>query len=248
MICDFISEKAKYAGKKICNNRVNGIKKKGQNDYVTNGDKETQDYLIQTLLHTFPKAFIISEEKENNEFPDTMGFIIDPIDGTLNYINGFPHYAISIACVNNKQVECAVVYNPALDELFSAIKGQGAMLNGKRIRSKKTDFRQSLVFVDDGWNGDARVIRKYVAGYRCISSAELAICYVACGKAAGYISQKINVWDFAAGKLIAEESGACLMRVDGGDVELERSNRILAAAPSFEKTLLKICNDGETLL
>lgn len=246
-ICDILSKYAKSAGEILSQIGVKHIERKSKNDYVTENDKYIQNYLIQSLSNEFPESFFIAEEKENMALPDSMGFIIDPIDGTLNYINGFPFYAISIACVYRKKIECAVVYNPVLDELFTAIKGQGAFLNGKRICPRDKSFEQSLVFIDDGWDGNAKVIKEYVVGYRCISCAELAICYVACGKAVGYISQRINIWDYAAGMLIIEESGARIMDSNGKSICLESTNQVRVAAPGFEKVLMQICRDGEEM-
>ena len=115
----------------------------------------------------------MAEEKENMFIPDSEGFIIDPIDGTLNYINGIPHCAVCIAYVNHRSVQCSVVYNPFSNELFYASKGNGAYLNGERIYCLSNNFNRSIVLVDDCWDGDARVVTNYVAGFRCIGCAEL---------------------------------------------------------------------------
>ncbi|MBQ2634290.1 MAG: hypothetical protein IJF88_06905 [Oscillospiraceae bacterium] len=247
IMLDSIVNCARCAGQMLAFSSDTIVLQKGENDFVTSCDTSVQDYLIKSLGEKFNNFFFVAEEKENIVIPDTEGFIIDPIDGTLNYINGIPYSAICIAYINKKTVQCAVVYNPFLDETFTAVKGEGAYLNGNRIHCKTDNLKRSVLLIDDFWRGDTRVISDFVAGYRCIGSAEIAICYVACGRAAGYISQNIHIWDFAAGKLILEEAGACLLDRSNRMVDiLLKTNRVLACPPLFRDTLFELCKKAES--
>ena len=244
-ILNTMKECALRGGEMMLSHRSLHIEKKGPNDFVTDIDKSIQNMIISRLQEDMPNAFYIAEEKDNSNELSEEGFIIDPIDGTHNFINGLPFSAVSIAYICDKEVMAAVVYNPFREEMFTAIKGEGAFLNNKKIYYRKRKLENALILTEDLWEGDKMVIHKYATGFRCLGSSELAICYVACGRAGGYISQPIHVWDYAAGKLILEESGGIMIQKDGSPVKIVEPNQIGACSIDEVDTLVKIWKEAE---
>ena len=236
---------ARECGERMKNAETLNVEKKKKNDYVTDMDKGIQETLISSLKETVDSAFFIAEEKENAELTDGEGFIIDPIDGTNNFINGFPVCAVCIAYVKDKEIQCSVVYNPYMDEMFHAIKGNGSYLNGRRLHMERRDLESSLILVEDSWNAHKEVIYSHAVGYRCIGSGELAICFTACGRAAGFISKPIHIWDYAAGKLILNEAGGVLVQKDGKDAELIEPNSVIACHKEDRELFLAIRQEAE---
>ena len=212
-----------YEGIKIFNKRFGEIEnlqvsKKGPGDFVTSADKRTEKIIIEELQKAHPEYGILSEEagiinKSNNN----NRWIIDPIDGTLNFLNGIPQFAISIGYEEQSEIKCGVIFNPITNEMFIAEKGCGAYLNNSRIRVSNKKKISDSILVTGGPKQESKIkekifseyisISKKVTNVRKFGSAALDMAYVACGRFDGYWQREINYWDIAAGILIIKEAG-----------------------------------------
>ena len=242
----FMREVILEAGRMMADTASLNIEQKGANDFVTNRDKEIQDYLIGKLSVQFPNAHFIAEEKVN--LYDSTGeyFVIDPIDGTHNFMNGIPICAVCLAYVKDGEVRESFVYNSLLNEFFSASKGQGAFLNGQRVTNRRSlPLDRSVILIEDGWKGDKNIIRKYAACARILGSAELGICYAGCGRAAAYLSPRLHLWDYAAGMLFAEECGMLVVEKNGERARLIEPNYILVVEKDKYNDLMAIWHESE---
>ena len=185
------------------------VSKKGPKDFVTNADIKAEKIIIEELKKARPNYSIISEENGVEKNKDESNFwIIDPIDGTTNFLHGVPHFAISIALQSNNEMVCGLIYDPIKDELFYAEKNHGAYFNNQRIRvSKKRDIDECLFAVGKGkYNPDLI--------YRRSGSAALDLAYVASGRFDGYFQSNLNLWDIAAGIIIVKEAGGIINEID----------------------------------
>ena len=185
------------------------VSKKGPKDFVTNADIKTEKIIIEELKKARPNYSIISEENGVEKNKDETNFwIIDPIDGTTNFLHGVPHFAISIALQSNNEMVCGLIYDPIKDELFYAEKNHGAYFNNQRIRvSKKRNIDECLFAVGKGkYNPDLI--------YRRSGSAALDLAYVASGRFDGYFQNNLNLWDIAAGIIIVKEAGGIINEID----------------------------------
>ena len=194
------------------------VSSKGPGDFVTSADKRTEKILIEELQKAYPEYGIITEETGIINKSNTKNrWIIDPIDGTFNFMNGIPQFAISVGYEEENEIKCGVVFNPILNEMFCAEKGNGAYLNNSRIRvSKKKNIKDSLI-VTGGPKGASKIKEKIfseyinvsnnVANVRKFGSAALDVAYVACGRFDGYWQRELNYWDIAAGIIILKEAG-----------------------------------------
>ena len=224
--------------------------KGGHQNFVTEYDKKTQDFLEERLTKEWPDYIFISEEQEVHEqLTDAPSFIIDPIDGTSNFIHAVPFSGISVAVVENKKTVQAIVYNFFLDELFTAERGKGAYLNGERISVSKNDLGNSLFglgtapYYDELHAGSISLIEQILplsTDVRRYGSAALDLCYVAAGRFGGFSELKLQVWDYAAGYLIAEEAGAVVTDLHKNPIQPIDSTTLIAANPTvyaefFEK-------------
>ena len=194
------------------------VSTKGPGDFVSSADKRTEKILIDELQKAHPDYGIITEEKGIiNKSNIKNRWIIDPIDGTMNFLNGIPQFAISIGYEENGEIKCGVIFNPVMNEMFVAEKGNGAFLNNQRIRvSKKKKIKDALL-VTGGPKGASKIKNKIfteyinvsnnVANVRKFGSAALDMAYVACGRFDGYWQRELNYWDVAAGIVILREAG-----------------------------------------
>ncbi|MDC1127623.1 inositol monophosphatase family protein [Gammaproteobacteria bacterium] len=222
------------------------IELKGLNDYVTQTDVEAEAAIIEVLNEAYPSHSIVAEESGSSGASD-FKWIIDPIDGTLNFIHGFPSYAISIALQVKGRLEQAVIYDPTRDEMFTASRGTGAQLNGQRIRvSPRTGLDASII----GTGFPVRNKNKlpsYLLGFttllnksadiRRTGSAALDLAYVACGRLDGYWEFDLHQWDIAAGALLVQESGGLIGDPEGGETHMKTGN-VVAANPKIFKQIL----------
>ncbi|KAF6720329.1 Inositol monophosphatase 1 [Oryzias melastigma] len=213
-------------------------------DLVTQTDQKVEQLIIQSVKEKFPTHRFIGEESvaagESCNLTDDPTWIIDPIDGTTNFVHAFPFVAVSIGFSVNKQVEFGVVYSCLEDKMFTARRGRGAFCNGEPLQvSEQTDIHQAIVATEFGSSRDPtavdhifRSLRNIlclpVHGVRGAGTAAINMCLVASGCAEAYYEIGIHVWDVAAGSLIVSEAGGVLLDVDGGDVDL-MSRRIVAA-------------------
>ncbi|MFM2049817.1 MAG: hypothetical protein RL682_308 [Pseudomonadota bacterium] len=218
------------------------VSQKKANDFVTEVDHAAEQAIIETLLAAYPGHGIWAEEsgKEHGAQDSEFVWIIDPLDGTTNFIHGLPVYCVSIALAVKGKVEQAVVYDPTRNDLFTATKGRGAFLNDRRLRvSKRTELKQSLISTgfpyrqgDDfnrylGMMGD---VMQRTAGLRRPGAAALDLAYVAAGYTDGFFELGLQPWDVAAGSLLVTEAGGLVGNFTGESEFLEQ-NECLAGNP-----------------
>ena len=219
---------------------------KSKNDFVTEVDRQAENVIIDTLLKAYPKHAILAEEsgtRGNSEYI----WIIDPLDGTTNFMHGFPHYAVSIALQHKGVLQQAVIYDPLRQELFTASRGDGAYLNDRRIRvSKRKELKGALLGTGFPFREGAdlelfirslRALSPFTAGIRRAGAATLDLAYVACGRLDGFWEFGLKPWDMAAGILLIEEAGGMLSDINGNNDHLVTGN-ICAANQSLYKDLL----------
>lgn len=221
--------------------------KEGRGNFVTVHDKAVQDMLYDALRKEYPGCGFLGEEDETHcgILPDRC-FIIDPIDGTQNFINGYSHSAVSIAYAEHGVQKAGVVYDPYLDELFYAEDGKGAFLNGEPISVSGRALRDSIVLFGispyyEGYGEKSfRILRRLyenACDVRNSGSAALDICYVASAKADVFFELKLSPWDYAAAGLILKEAGGVIKNCEGGEISLIKGGSVLCAS---EETMEKI--------
>ena len=190
------------------------VSSKGPLDFVTNSDKKVEKILIEELTKSRKKFSILSEEIGEIKNSDKDNYwIIDPIDGTTNFLHGVPHFAISIALKSKKEIVSGLIFDPIKNEMFYAEKNSGSFFNNRRIRvSKKVELEDCLF----GTNHEGAIHSKLNLRYTGCAALDLA--YVACGRLDGYFHNKINIWDVAAGVLIIKEAGGKVNEINKFDI------------------------------
>jgi myo-inositol-1(or 4)-monophosphatase len=230
-ICLQVTEIAKQTGQFIRSEARNftaeKIEYKGKNDMVSYVDKTAEERIIAALRHIIPEAGFIGEENTNNKMAETYNWIIDPLDGTTNFIHGIPTYAVSIALKMNNELVIGVVYEVERDECFYAWQGSKAYLNGKEIHvSDNPTLEKSLIATGFPYY-DFKRQQNYMAlfnevmqkchGLRRIGAAAVDLAYTACGRFDAYFEYNLKPWDIAAGILIVKQAGGQVFDFDGGD-------------------------------
>jgi myo-inositol-1(or 4)-monophosphatase len=227
---------------------------KGPADFVSTADKRTENQLREELSRARPGYGFLLEEGGVVDGPDkSHRFIIDPIDGTTNFLHGIPHFAISIALEREGQLVSAVVFNPVTDEMYVAEKGQGAFLNDKRLRvSARKKLNESILATGIPWLGrgehatflaELAAAMSQSAGVRRFGTASLDLAFVASGRFDAYWERGLSPWDVAAGILIVREAGGVVSDLDGGARALE-TGHILAANEPLHRQVLKLLTDA----
>ena len=194
------------------------VSAKGPGDFVSSADKRTEKIIIEELQKAHPDYGIITEESGIINKSNTKNrWIIDPIDGTMNFLNGIPQFAISVGYEEDNEIKCGVIFNPIMNEMFCAEKGNGAYLNNSRIRVSKIKKIKDAMLVTGGPKQTSKIKDKIFSEYinvsnnvsnvRKFGSAALDIAYVACGRFEGYWQRELNYWDIAAGIVILKEAG-----------------------------------------
>ena len=225
------------------------IQEKGVNDFVSEIDKKAEEQIIYLLKKAYPDHSILGEESGKHIVEGSdYEWIIDPLDGTTNYLYGLPHYAVSIALRHKGRLKVGVVYDPRKDEMFSAARGEGARLNNRRLRvSGRPSMKNALLTTGFPYKPeqDLALFLKTVealipdtAGIRRPGSAALDLAYVAAGRFDGFWEFTLNTWDIAAGVLIVQEAGGLIGDLVGGNTHMETGN-ILAASPKVFKEMVK---------
>jgi|EP00389_Voromonas_pontica_P002464 myo-inositol-1(or 4)-monophosphatase len=222
------------------------ITTKGRNDYVSEVDHQVEQEIIKVIKKAYPDHAIMAEESGNAGDSDTV-WIIDPLDGTTNFLHGFPHFCVSIAVRIKGRVEHAVIYDPQRDELFTASRGEGAKLNDRRLRiSKRRDLKGALLATGfpfkypqhhDKYMASFEALFKQVADIRRAGSAALDLAYVAAGRLDGYWEIGLENWDLAAGLLLVEEAGGLVTDFAGNDNLFDKGN-VIAAGFGVHKLML----------
>jgi myo-inositol-1(or 4)-monophosphatase len=230
------------------------VSMKGPADFVSNADTRTERILVAELSKARSGYGFLVEESGIIEGPDkSHRFIIDPLDGTTNFLHAIPHFAISIGLEREGQMQSAVVYNPITDEMYTAERGHGAYLNDKRLRvSARKQLKDSVIATGLpflGKDGHARALGELegvmavTAGVRRFGAASLDLAYVAAGRFDGYWEHNLGAWDVAAGLLLVKEAQGIVTDLDGGTKMLERGD-ILAANEPLHPQLLKLLKEA----
>lgn len=225
------------------------VAEKGPNDFVTEVDQRVEREIISIIQKAYPTHSILGEESGEIEGDDVL-WVIDPIDGTRNFIHGFPHFAVSIAVIHKNRVEYGVIYDPVRQELFTAARGRGAMLNDRKIRvSQCKTLEQSLLGTGFAYRhkdkhavAPANIFATMVPAsgdIRRAGAATLDLAYVACGRLDGFWEFGLNIWDIAAGILLVKEAGGMITDPQGGEDYL-RSGNVVAANPVIMRQFLKM--------
>ncbi len=212
------------------------VSKKGPSDFVTNSDLRVEKIIIEELKKAKPNYSVISEENgiENNKDKNNT-WIIDPIDGTINFLHGIPHFAISIALRSNNEIVSGLIFDPIKNEMFFAEKDNGAFFNNQRIRVSQKNELNNCLFATGG-----KVNQEPNLSYRKSGCAALDMAYVAAGRYDGYFQYNLNLWDIAAGIVLVKEAGGMLNEID-----LSNNNNIKIIASSTvinSKLLEKLSN------
>ncbi len=211
------------------------VSKKGPRDFVTNSDVKAEKIIIEELKKARPHYSIISEENGIEMNKDTSNsWIIDPIDGTINFLHGIPHFAISIALKSDDEIICGLIFDPIKDEMFYAEKNNGAFFNNQRIRvSKKNNLDECLFAI-------GKMKKEPDLTYRRTGCASLDIAYVASGRLDGYVQENAKLWDIAAGIIIVKEAGGIINEINLDDI---KNIKVLASSEEIHsKFLEKLAN------
>lgn len=238
-----IIETVKEAGKIILNahNQESAVTaKEGKKNFVTKFDVAVQDFLFSELAKAFPEAEFVGEEGETNVASNALRFIIDPIDGTTNFMQDYRCSCISVALCKENSVIAGVVYNPYAGEVFSAEKGKGAYLNGKKITVSDRPLSDGLALFGTSpyhpENTDAtfallRKVFDFSRDIRRSGSAAYDICMVACGRCEVFFEKGLQPWDIAAGTLILKEAGGLALCYGGEEINFSTPNDVVFANP-----------------
>ena len=208
------------------------VSKKGPTDFVTNADIKAEKIIIEELKKAKPNYSIISEESgvENNKDKDNT-WVIDPIDGTVNFLHGIPHFAISIALKSNNEIISGLIFDPIKDEIFYAEKNNGAFFNNHRIRVSKKNEIDNCLFVTGG-----KFKNEPDLPYRKSGCAALDMAYVASGRYDGYFQNNLHLWDIAAGIILVKEAGGIVNEID---LSVNKNIKIIASSTDINPKLLK---------
>ena len=222
--------------------------KEGHANFVTSADLASQDFLVERLTPLLPQAHFFAEEQEDNVLAPGYNWLIDPIDGTTNFMRGMRASSISVALTEDDRCVLGVVYNFYTGELFSAVRGMGAHLNGAPIHAACVPLDQTLICVgtapyDRGlMEGSLEVIRTLYAScgdLRRGGSAAIDLCCVAAGRADGFFEARLSPWDYAAGSVILREAGGLIGTAPGKDFRYEEKQPILAGTPQVYPLLVQ---------
>ncbi|MHB1373754.1 MAG: inositol monophosphatase family protein [Thauera sp.] len=225
------------------------VQSKSPNDFVTEVDRAAEQAIIEVLRDAFPGHGILAEESGESGPESEFNWIIDPLDGTTNFIHGLPQYAVSIAQTKNGVLEHAVVYDPNTNEMFTASRGSGAFLNDRRIRvSRRTRLNEALIGTGfpfrqldhvDAYLAMFKELTQRTAGIRRPGAASLDLAYVAAGRFDGFWEMGLSPWDMAAGVLLIQEAGGLVSDLSGEANYLTTGN-VVAGTPKIFGQLLPI--------
>ena len=223
---------------------------KGPGDFVTASDKKVEKILIEELQKARPNYSILSEEVGQINNDQSFKWIIDPIDGTANFLHGIPHFAISVGLEHDKEIICGIIYDPIKDEMFVAEKGNGSYLNNQRIRvSARSKIKECVIFTngpkydskyrDVIFNEYKKFSNNVFIPIRKSGSAALDLAYVAAGRCDGFWQRDLNYWDIAAGLILVKEAGGFITDFEGGK-EYIKNKTLLAGNSRVNEEMMKI--------
>ena len=223
---------------------------KGPGDFVTVSDKKVEKILIEELQKARPNYSILSEEVGQINNDESFKWIIDPIDGTANFLHGIPHFGISVGLEHNKEIICGIIYDPIKDEMFTAEKGNGSYLNNQRMRvSSRSKLKDCIIFTggpkheskdkDLALKEYNNFSSKVEIPIRKLGSAALDMAYVAAGRCDGFWQRNLNYWDIAAGILLVKEAGGYVTDFSGKDKYVENKT-ILANNSRISEEMIEV--------
>jgi len=225
------------------------ITEKKRNDIVTEVDKVAEQEIIQTIHKAYPNHGIIAEESGAQAGKEEFTWVIDPLDGTMNYVHQFPQFATSIAVKKGNETEIGVIFDPIRNEMFTAIRGGGAQLNNRRIRVSQTKKMDASLLGTGFPFRDTQHLKPYLAifenifphtaGIRRAGAATLDLAYVAAGRLDGFWESSLKEWDMAAGALLILEAGGMVSDFNGDENYLDNGN-IVAGNPKIYKELMQL--------
>ena len=212
------------------------VKKKGPKDFVTNADIKVEKIIVEELKKARPNYSFITEENgiENNKDKQNI-WIIDPIDGTVNFLHGIPHFAISIALKSGNEIISGLIFDPIKNELFYAEKNNGAFFNNQRIRVSKKNNLDECLFATGG-----KFQNEVDLSYRKSGCAALDMAYVASGRYDGFFQNNLNLWDIAAGIILIEEAGGTMNKID---LSINENIKVIASSTDINEKMLKKLNN-----
>ncbi|HSK69499.1 MAG TPA: inositol monophosphatase family protein [Candidatus Limnocylindria bacterium] len=224
-------------------------RKEGHANFVTEADLKVQAALEEGLTRLLPGSVVYGEEKENASIGDTPVWIVDPIDGTHNYMRGLGHSAISVALAEGRKLRLGIIFNPFRDEMFTAREGGGAFLNGHPVRCSDTPFARALSFYGTSPYNPALVratleavqeLMLQTSDVRRFGSGALDLAYIACGRADLFFEYSLSLWDYAAGALMVREAGGIFRLLDGDLDDLGPHGAVFASNVPCAQQALRI--------
>ena len=225
------------------------IEKKGRNDFVSEADRNAENAVISVIHKHYPEQAILAEESGKQGDSEYL-WIIDPLDGTTNYLHGFPVFCVSVSVMHKRHLAHGAVYDPMRQELFTASRGQGAQLDGRKIRvSGRNSLERALIGTGFPFRDSNEALEPYLRmlvsaiknteGIRRAGAAALDLCYVAAGRLDAFWETGLSIWDLAAGALIIREAGGIVSGLDGSEDFLD-TGHILAGSPKIYTELAKL--------
>ena len=230
LVCNIAREAGSYIKKERVNFSVDKVERKHAHDYVSYVDKGSEQMIVKALSEILPEAGFITEEGSAGHTDEQYVWVVDPLDGTTNFIHDFAPYAVSIALCKGREIVVGVVYEIVSDECFYAWQGGGAWVNGHSIHVGKSEINEALLCLQLPYNSDAykpvikRLIDHFygnVGSIRMMGSAAIALCYVAAGRLDAYVERYIGQWDYMSGALIVMEAGGRVTNYAGEDYFME---------------------------
>jgi myo-inositol-1(or 4)-monophosphatase len=223
---------------------------KGPGNFVTAADHRSEEVLFRELSKARPGYGFLMEERGRIDGPDkTHRWIVDPLDGTTNFLHGIPLFSVAIALEREGEIVCGLVYNPVLDELYTAERGQGAFVNNRRLRvAARKSLADCVVSIGiphrgrgdhSRFLGECKTLMEQVGGIRRTGSAAIDLAWVASGRFDAFFERNLQPWDIAAGMLLVREAGGFVTEIDGGLRPMENGN-VLAANQTVQRALLAV--------
>ncbi len=222
-------------------------------DLVTEVDRAVEEAVFDLVKHRFPEHGMLGEEG-GGAFDREYTWILDPLDGTTNFAHSLPNFVCSLACCRGKEAVAGAIYDPSRDELFLAIKGEGATLNGHPIRVDGAGvLREALIGTNLLWDlrenrffslPELQNLGRQVRGVRSLGAAALELAYVACGRLTGFAQYQLSPWDFAAGALLVAEAGGQVSQFDGSPIDMSLPSTVVASNGRVHGELISFLRQG----
>ena len=262
LVCNIAREAGSYINKERASFSLEKVERKHAHDYVSYVDKGSEKMIVSRLREIMPEAGFITEEgttKDDvstiNHQPSDFFWVVDPLDGTTNFIHGFAPYAVSIALCKGREIVVGVVYEIVSDECFYAWKGGKAWVNGIPLHVGTSEINDALLCLQLPYNSDAykpvitRLINRFygnVGSIRMLGSAAIALCYVAAGRLDAYAERYIGQWDYMAGALIVQEAGGIVTDYQGSS-DFTRGDSVVATNGLIHNVLLDAVQQAQYL-